>query len=259
MCSKKCWLLVGSSGFGLFYEQHCNCREAKRAYQSVCLTDSANLSYNLESCWSVAQSPWIASQQNSGGATSRWADRLNVFPFAPPPVARYSSSGNPGNLKGPVPIASWCPDDTHIPLIISWYPHTLPYHCTFPPAAICRTLFGLLSALALATNANSQSCFLPVLVSSRLKCVALDYVIVIMFWAKIRVNCENSLRGPVPRITPDSGLIMGLPAVKAHYADIISGISPARYHQIPSMYKGYSVWALGGWASREGVGPCTKQ
>ena len=52
-----------------------------------------------------------------------------------------------------------------------------------------------------------------------------------MFWS-------HSLRGPVPRITPDSGLIMGLPAVKAHYADIISGISPARYHQIPSMYKG---------------------
>ena len=65
-----------------------------------------------------------------------------------------------------------------------------------------------------------------------------------MFWS-------HSLRGPVPRITPDSGLIMGLPAVKAHYADIISGISPARYHQLPSMYKGYSVWALGGWASRE--------
>ena len=35
----------------------------------------------------MAQSQWIASQQNSGGATSRWADRLNVFPFAPPPVA----------------------------------------------------------------------------------------------------------------------------------------------------------------------------
>ena len=47
-----------------------------------------------------------------------------------------------------------------------------------------------------------------------------------MFWS-------HSLRGPVPRITPDSGLIMGLPAVKAHYADIIRRISPTRYHQIP--------------------------
>ena len=231
----------------------------------VCLTDSANLSYYLESCWSVAQSQWIASQQNSGGATSRWADRLNVFPFAPPPVARYSRSGNPGNLKGSVPITCWCPDDTHIPLIISWYPHTLPYHCTFPPAAICRTLFGLLSALALATNANSQSCFFASFsfIMSEMCCTRLchcQYVLSKdpcelwepMFWS-------HSLRGPVPRITPDSGLIMGLPAVKAHYADIISGISPTRYHQIPSMYKGYSVWALGGWASREGVGPCTKQ
>ena len=40
------------------------------------------------------------------------------------------------------------------------------------------------------------------------------------------------MRGRVPRITPDSGLVMGLPAVKAHYADIIRRISPTRYHQI---------------------------
>ena len=46
------------------------------------------------------------------------------------------------------------------------------------------------------------------------------------------VLVSGRVRGGVPRITPDSGLIMGLPAVKAHYADIISGISPTRYHQI---------------------------
>ena len=52
-----------------------------------------------------------------------------------------------------------------------------------------------------------------------------------VFWSQAKEK-RGSVRGGVPRITPDSGLIMGLPAVKAHYADIISGISPTRYHQI---------------------------
>ena len=154
-----------------------------------------------------------------------------------------------------IPTYPWSSLDTHIPFHI-----TAPFLLLFVERYTDYYQLWLLRPPMQTQNLV----FLPVLVASCLKCVALDYVIVTMFE---KDPCElwepmfwsHSLRGPVPRITPDSGLIMGLPAVKAHYADIISGISPARYHQIPSMYKGYSVWALGGWASREGVGPCTKQ
>ena len=90
----------------------------------------------------------------------------------------------------------------------------------------------------------------------------------LMLWC---VLVSGRVRGGVPRITPDSGLIMGLPAVKAHYADIISRISPTRYHQIsarapdavccsPEVFG--SMWAVvdsGGVCVERGLSWRTKQ
>ena len=143
---------------------------------------------------------------------------LNVFLLS-------DCESEPGKYSGDTGMGTLGTCAVHLQLVSRSDPHTLPYHCT-----VYLPISRLQLAPIIIASTNPQT--LTLIPTSFM-------MITCKYGSNTKSTCfglmprsRGRVRGRVPRITPDSGLIMGLPAVKAHYADIIRRISPTRYHQI---------------------------
>ena len=158
--------------------------------------------------------------------------RVNKQQWVQPPAERCLNvfllsdcESEPGKYSGDTGMGTLGTCAVHLQLVSRSDPHTLPYHCT-----VYLPISRLQLARIIIASTNPQT--LTLIPTSFM-------MITCKYGSNTKSTCfgimprsRGRVRGRVPRITPDSGLVMGLPAVKAHYADIIRRISPTRYHQI---------------------------